>query len=267
MILIDFIYDGLRLSDMGCMPCYLEDTEGTVDVGNSLNWNTVRPPRTNSKKIVSTGYGDDYAPVISIIKNPCKDDTSEFTDQEINKIMRWLNQKTYCRFTPIYDDGSFLRLYYNASFNVQLVRGGAGVIGFTLTMTTDAPYAYKFERIQSGMTEDKSVEINDDSDEISFVYADVAITCQEAGDLVITNSLDSKNPIEIKNVSAQETILLKGKTKIIQTDFDHPMLFNDFNYNFLRIGNTKESNKNVISTNLPVHITIEYSPIRKVGLV
>ena len=76
------------------------------------------------------------------------------------------------------------------------------------------------------------------------------------------------NVMIVKNCRANEIITLHGKTKMIESSLaGHTKLYNDFNYNFIRIINTFDNNVNTFTSTLPCEITISYSPIRKVGLI
>lgn len=267
MVLTDFEYDGQRLSSWGCVPCSFESLESTVSTGNELELNTVKPPRSNQNRIISTGYGTNFELVMYLCKGTCPEpETFYFSESEVNSLLRWLNRRTYCKFKPIYNDGSFSNVFYNATFNVKLISAAGNVIGLELTMITDSPYAYQETRTVT-FPNARMFQWSDTSDEIGTIPCDVQITCHEAGDLVITNSLDQINPVKIQNVQVGEVITLKGKTKMITSSTNHPKLYNDFNYGFIRMANTYSNRANVFNSSLSITITISYNPIRKVGMV
>lgn len=269
MQIIDFEYNGEKLSDRNMMLCNFDTTNDTVEIANTVTITTIRTP--NSNKYMAVGYSYDSALVIefSICKNFCNTDILSISDTELNGIMRWLNRKKFCKFKPIYDDDSFKDVYFYGTFNVQPVKMGADIVGLNLTLTTNAPfgfvepstYTYTFN------TENTEFVIEDTSDEIGHLYGVATIKCLEAGDLEISNSLDINNTVIIKNCVANETITLYGEQKIIESDKTHATLYNDFNYNYLRINNTYEDVTNVFTSNLSCEISITYSPIRKVGII
>lgn len=270
MQLIDFEYNGEKLSDYSLMLCNFDSSNDEIEIANSIEINKVKAP--NSYKYMSVGYSYDDALTIdfSICKSMCNDNNIVISDVELNKIMRWLNRKRFCKFKPIYDDNSFKDVYFYGTFNIQPVKMGYDIIGLNLTFTTNAPfgfvdpltYSYTFNATKAEFI------INDTSDEVGHLYCDVTIKCLEAGDLKISNSLDSDNQVIIKNCTLNETITLRGEQKIIETDSaSHSKLYNDFNYNFLRINNTYDDTKNVFTSSLSCEMTVTYSPVRKVGLI
>jgi hypothetical protein len=109
--------------------------------------------------------------------------------------------------------------------------------------------------------------IQDYSDEVGYIYCDATIKCLEGGDLAIYNIDDNINDVIVNNCSAGEVITLRGQQKIIESDSWHEALYNDFNYNFLRICNSYENTNNEFWASIKCEVTITYSPIRKVGLI
>ncbi len=270
MQMIDFEYNGEKLSDRNFILCSFDGATEDIEVANQISINQVKAPNSNKSMAVGASYDDNLSRPFSICKNICDDnDDLALSDAELNGIMRWLNRKRFCKFKPIYDDGSFENVYFNATFNIGLVKVGGNIVGLNLTLNTDAPfgfvepltYNYTFN------TENTSLVINDTSDEVGHVYCTTTIKCLAAGDLTISNSLDTNNTVIIKNCVANETITLYGEQKMIKSDKTHKTLCNDFNYNFLRINNTYDDVKNVFTSNLACEITLSYSPIRKVGLI
>ena len=103
----------------------------------------------------------------------------------------------------------------------------------------------------------------DMSDEVGFIYCDATVTCQEAGDLEITNAIENRTTV-IKNVTAGEVITMNFP--IVETSIASHKIQNDFDFDFLRIANTYDNRINTFSANLPCTIMLTYNPIRKVGI-
>ena len=270
MQMIDFEYNGEKLSDRNLMLCSFDSPSDEVQIGNQVSITTIRMP--NSNKHMSVGYTYDEVLMVefSICKNFCNTDVPAISDAELNSIMRWLNRKRFCKFKPIHDDGSFKDVYFYGTFNIVPVKMGTNIVGLNLSLTTNAPFGFVESQKYSFTFDDENTEfvIDDMSDEIGHLYCDATIQCLESGDLEISNSLDINNTIIIKNCVAGETITLYGEQKIIETDkASHSRLYNDFNYRYLRINNTYEDTQNVFTSNLSCEITLSYSPIRKVGMI
>ena len=286
MSFIDFEYNGLRLSDFGWMVCTFGGASGTetVSAGNELNLNTIYKHSTHKFELMSTSYSAPFSISFQICKHPCeriRGGEQYFENNEINKLMRWLNKKGYYKFKTINSDGQSGNIYYKGTFNtIKKIKIGSDVVGLELTFTANAPFGYyeplSYEMDFSNVSDE--FVIYDSSDEIGYIYPNtLKIEVLEDGDLQIKNSQES-NVVEVKNCIRGEIITLNGENKIILSDKEHPTLCNDFNYNFVKIINKcGESNdyyevdneddevKNIFTVTLPCNIYLSYSPICKTG--
>lgn len=275
MYCTDFEYAGKRLSDFGMMLCHIADSVGTEakNIGSQITFNTSYKSSLNKFQLISSQYDEAYTTTLQICKNVCNIKSNEefiYTEVEIRNVMRWLNRKTYNKFKAIYEDGQYSQTWYNASFNIQAIKLGDDVIGFELTMNTDAPFGY-YEQTEYTFNieeSDQEFTIYDFSDEVGYAYPDlVKIECLDDCDIEITSSKDEES-VRINNCVKGEIIELIGKNKIITTNMDsHKKLYNDFNYNFLKIHNDYEDGENVYNVSHPCNITIVYSPICKGGVI
>lgn len=273
---IDFEYDGQLLSDHDCMICGIGKPPGveTVDFGNHVSLNTVRSIGTNKFYISSTGYDEPYTVSFQVAKlSPGMELAAPMDEYELSDMMRWLNRKNYCKFKPVYKDGECFDVYYMGTFDVQPVELCGRIIGLDLTLKTNAPFGY-YEPVRVHMSlrnpEDRYTLV-DSSDETGFTYpATVTIECLADGDLVLKNTKDARHT-EIKNCRAGEMLTLDGEEKLVTSSMSHGRLYNDFNYNFVRIYNGRENGRddmdNVFSSTLPCHVTLVYSPICKRGII
>lgn len=273
---IDFEFDGQLLSDHDCAICSIGSGSGveTINVGSQLTLNTVSLASQDKFNITSAQYNEPYSVTFQVAKlTPDKQLASTISEQELSQMMRWLNRKQYCKFKAIYEDGGYADVYYMGTFNVQVIRLCGNVIGLELTLKTDAPFGH-YEPVEFHMNlknEDDGYTLFDGSDEEGFSYPDmVEIECLASGDLIIKNSKDDKMTV-IQNCEAGEVLTLYGERKQIISSYTHKRLYNDFNYNFIRIfsGQTGgvEDNANVYSSTLPCNIRLVYSPICKRGVI
>lgn len=293
---IDFEYNGRKLSDYGCVICNILNNNSPEenDIGNQISFNTINYNNENNSnkfKLLNSSYDSQYSTHIEICKNYCKDDDKYFTDTEIIKIMRWLNQKKFHKFKMIYSDGQYHNIYYNGSFNVKLILYSGMVIGMSLDFTSDAPFGYyepishymdfSVEYPQYGEEETEYVDnllgeyiLYDQSDEAGYIYPDeVEIEIIDSGNLVIHNSMDMEDVV-INNCVSGEIITLDCKHKLIKSSIEHKNLYNDFNYHFLKIINNYDEcdendsfSKNIYTVSLKCIISFSYSPIAKIGVV
>lgn len=276
MYCIDFEYDNQRLSDYGCRVCCISKEPGfnTISMGSNITFNTINRSLQNKFTIMSTQYAEAYTATFEIGKFNCENPNDYiFTQEEISRLMRWLNKRKYAKFKIIYEHDEYGNVYYMGAFNAQMIVLGGDIIGLELTLQTNAPFGY-YEPVECKMSlgGGATYSLYDISDESGFIYpSDVKITCRGSGNLVITNSRDGERKTVINNCSSGEVITLDGENKIITSNRDHKKLYNDFNYNFIRISNLYEKGiddaQNTFSSTLPCDITFSYSPICKIGIV
>lgn len=273
---IDFEYDGQLLSDHDCVICNIGNSPGveTTDFGNHVSLNTVYSIGLNKFSISSTRYDDPYTVSFQVAKL-CHDmkSASQIGEYELSDMMRWLNRKNYCKFKPIYKDGEYSDVYYMGTFDVQPIDLCGRIIGLDLTLKTNAPFGY-YEPVSVYMdlksAKDTYTLINS-SDETGLTYpATVTIECLSKGNLILKNSKDSRYT-EVKNCKAGEVLTLNGEEKQITSSMSHKTLYNDFNYNFVRIYSGRENgmdnNDNVFSSTLPCNVSLVYSPVCKRGVI
>ena len=270
MQLKDFEYNGEMLSDYGLMVCSFDGVNDQGEIGNSVAVNMVKAANADRHMSVGASYDDVFSTSIQVCKLACyANDDWVISEPELRQIVRWLNRKSFNKFKPIYDDFTFTDVYYNATFNIQFIKFGGDVVGLDLTVNTDAPYGYmepvKYN-FKFSSTGDK-LKVFNSSDEIGYLHCNVTIKCLQAGTLELMNSFDPKNKVVVKNVSNGEVITLLGRERIIKSSVTRASLPNDFNYKFLRMGNTYTETENVFTASLPCEVSISYSPIRKVGLI
>ena len=266
----DFIYDGVRLSDYNCMIGQLDGGGiDTVSIGSVLTLTTVRTANTYRFRYVTAKYDTAYSCTFQIFKVDCANiDNYKFTEQDVAQIMRWLNRKGFYEFRKIDDDEEVTDIYYMATFpTINKIVDGDDVIGFELTMETNAPFAY-----YDGVTETHTFEggeewtVTDRSDEIGYLYPRVSITLNENAD-VLTLQNAGHNATTIKNCSSGETITFAGDTKQITTDnASHTTLYQDFNWQYPVLANEMGDRANVFTCNALCTVTITYSPICKAVL-
>lgn len=266
MYALDFEYDGRYLSDYGFIICDFQASSGTniSSAGSKITFNTVS--RHNGKKhgLVSAKYEECIQSTFDICKNPDVHDDLEITNDELRDLMRWLNRSEFLKFHVLHEDPNIEKCYYEASFNVDKIKIGEKLYGLSLTMETNKPFGYGFEKsfTYDVATENDVFQFIDVSDEIGFTYPSLVITCKANCDLSIkNNTYDSV--IVINNCKIGEVINIDGDTMIITSSYPTHDICNDFNYEFLKIGNTMDYKINEISVSHPCKLEIRYTPIIK----
>lgn len=265
---LDFMYDGQYLSDYGFSIGYVT-TSGrsvTVSPGAEIEFEKISRNRGRDYSLVSANYSGSYTTTFEIFKNPeIYGDALDITDDEARDLIRWLNRREFLPFCLLTNEDETEK-FYNASFNVARIKVDERVIGLQLTMETDAAVGYGAEITNKYTVSqtDTVFVLSDMSDEVGYLYPDVSILVQRAGTLQIVNQTFGETT-EIKNCVMGETIKMYGNTMMIETDdINHAKtIAQDFNFNFLKIGNTINNRQNRLTFSLPCVATIKYKPIIK----
>lgn len=266
MYACDFEYDGQYLSDYGFIICNFNGSSDfdVVSAGSKITFNTVSRHRGKNYSLTGTEYGECITATIDICKDPEVYQDLRITNDEYRDIMRWLNRNEFLNFQLLNEDKEQETCYYEASFNVDKVLVDGVLYGLELSMETNKPFGYGQELTVSWTVSDpsKSHVISDMSDEIGYTYPSMVITCNRAGDLTLHNDMEDCTMV-LKNLSVGEVITIDGSTHIIKSSLDSHKIYDDFNFEFFRIGNTINNRNNRITASLPCKLEFSYTPIIK----
>lgn len=266
MYATDFEYDGRLLSSYGFTICEFggDGSLNTLDTGYNITFNKVSRNHGRKHGLASTSYEECAEATFQICKDACDDDF-EISNDEYRELARWLNRHEFLRFRLLdeTEGGDREPCYFNASFNIRKMYVADKLYGLELVAETDAPYGYgapieKEWVVAAGDT----VVISDMSDDIGQISPDITITCGAGGTLTVTNQ-KCASEMQIKNCSSGEVINIYGDTQIITSSLESHNICNDFNYEFLKIGNTHDDRRNPITISLPCTFQIKYAPIIK----
>lgn len=266
MLVLDFEYDGLLLSDFGCMICNLDKSGGidTSSVGSQISFSTTPILKGVHHVLADTRYEECLTATFQICKNPCyyHGDEAYMNAEEVAELMRWLNRKSFHKLRL--DLEGYERVYFNGSFNADVVKYGSDVMGLSLTLTTDAPFG-KGDTVYKkfNVTANQPVLFKDTSDEIGFIYPETKITCGQSGNLTITNEIENRTCI-IGNCTSGEIITMNYP--VIESSLQSHKIADDFNYSFFRVANTWNNRVNKITLSLNCALEFSYNPICKIGL-
>lgn len=266
MYVCDFEYDGKKLSDLGFIICNFDGSSDfdTSDLGSKIQFNTVSRHRGKIYSLIGAQYDECITATIDICKDPSLYSDLQITDDELRGLVRWLNRPEFLKFRLIYDDSDKTPCYYDASFNIEKVMVNGNLYGLELSMETNRPFGYGDEVIEFFDITDvgETFSISDTSDEIGYIYPSLEITCNEAGDLTLSNSTTGSNMV-LKNVSVGEVISVKGAEQIISSSLSGHKIYDDFNFDFFTIGNSYSNRENVLKCSLKCSLKISYAPIIK----
>lgn len=282
MKIVDFEYDGIRLSDYGYMLVTFDGKNGlnTLSNGSKIQLNTISTHHKTKDYSISYEYSEPLNGVWQISKSPCEwDDNLEINYDELRSLGQWLCRDKF--LTLSLKNESYEDFETKAYFNMSVLELDDKIYGIELTVTTNSPFLYlKEKEIDLDLTGDNSAYkykhqidskymYSDDFRDLSDVYGskypdEVKITLKQSGNLEIMNLLEPNRVISFNNCKENEVITLEYPM-IFSNDSEHHIA-NDFNWNFIRINKNKES-LNLIVSNIPVNIKIRYSPAIRVGLI
>ena len=104
---------------------------------------------------------------------------------------------------------------------------------------------------------------NNTDDFNSYVYPIVELSSVNGGDIILTNISDNNRNTEIKNLKANEKIIIDSKNEIISSSIDHSLLLDDFNLHWIRL----VPEKNEYVSNVDVTINFKFRVPRKIGFI
>lgn len=254
------------MSQFGFIICDFDGSSGanTIDTGYTITFTKAK--RGNGRKygLVNTQYEGCLTTTFHIAKNPDDCSDQEISNDEYRNIVRWLNRHRFLPFRVIYEyDRDNEPCYFNASFNIRKIIIAERLYGLELTVETDSPYGYgvPFKKTfqLGGNFEARFIDYSDDS---GFFVPDMKITCGASGNLTITNLLTDTS-MSLKNCTEGEVITIRGDTQIITSSISSHQIYNDFNYEFLQIGNSYNNRENVLTATLACTIELSYRPMIK----
>ena len=265
MVIYDFEYDGILLSEMGYILCSFDGAvSGAVPNGSVLKFNNTNILHDGRFELASAVYEEPLSGTIQICKDPClyDENTINISSEEFRELATWLNRKEYHKLKFITEE--FADIYYEASFNVNKVVVGERIVGAELEILTNRPFGISEEKNISISGEDgDSIVIYNDSDEEGYVYPRMVITANSNGNLSILNTFEDRYTV-INNCSIGEVITMDYPV-ITSSDAYHKIQ-DDFNWNFFRLCKKYNNGRNVITLGLDCSIAMTYTPIIKFGI-
>lgn len=276
MNILDFTFNGKKLSDFECICCNF-DNSSTVEVSSGANvtLNQEKPSGSNKFNLYSTSYDEPFTLPLSVCLNPCRDhDNMEMSVEQARKIQKWLSLRN--KKFKINIEG-YENIYWVGTFTCKQVMLNDIIIGFNLTFTANTPYALQEDKsfnIELSATLESDIVFT--SDVYGYIDADYVITVKEAGDLKFDTyyyNPDTKvyildKEFTVKNCTADEKIYVKGDTQLVTSSNTHE-LGKDCNFILPRLVNTYQSDdeeiRNKITSNLKCNVQITYNPTAMIG--
>lgn len=253
----EFSYADELSSEYGLYLCNF-GTDSNAIGGSQLEASQTKIVGTNEFLIINNDYSSPEAYTFQVGKM-VNCDFVPITVEEYSKINRWLNRKQSHKFKKY----SYDNIYWLGRFNISPITIGDDIYGLELTFIYDYPYGFldDVSKTFSG----NEMTILSQSDEVGFERPYASIRLLSDGDLIIRNSMDTEI-FELKNCSKGEIITLDCKHSIIESSDKNHHIYDDFNWNFLKVVNTYDCIENVYTSSLDIELTITYAPVRKSAL-
>ena len=265
MVAYDFEYDGILLSDMGCMLCVIDTSlDQSITVGTDITFNTVKAFGGKHFYSTHTTYESPIEQTYEICKR-CDYDSDGFTVDEVRKLTKWLKRMNKHKLKFIGDE--FKDFYLEASFNVCSVEKSGKILGLQLNMQANTAYPIhepiKLSFVSNG---DGKYAIKNESDDEGIIYPDAKITVSDNCDVNISVVHDQKvvSNTVIKNCVSGEVITLSYP--IISSSVSSHNIADDFNWDFPAFENEYNNSTNTILIPSKCKVQFAYTPAVKVSV-
>lgn len=257
----DFYFDGKRLSSFGLIICSIDDSaDGNFSVGSVTELNTSKPPRSSRWNYLGESYSEPLSFEIQIAKlrnAVC----CGITQEEERAILKWLKQiMPYKEFYFIPPDPVEDIIYHKAKItDMESIKYGGKIIGYSLTIETNAPFGYSKEKSVS-ISANLQITLNVDSDERDYIHPRIEIKATESGTVTVQN-LSNDSSSSVSNLAADETVTIDKTGFGIYSDLSTHNAIDDFSKTWFKL----EDGENIIKVDGAADVTLYYREPRKVG--
>lgn len=255
---LDVILDVAFDSDNGAMSSYLNRSAVASESHDGRYKNTTRYK-----------FDELFSPQFTIVKR----DFSDFSQEEIRKVLKYLTST---------DRPAMLEVYYDGASNIvdwACIGGFVSIEMYKIANNRTVGIVAQFEAItpfamsdlytvtKTITSTDNKITINIDTDDNKPVYPRVTIRANNANIKFVNNHTDFFNKstpyesIELTNNTIGEQIVVDGANKIITTTTTNRKFGDDFNWTWLAL----HDGKNEITVTGNCAVEISYREIRKVG--
>ena len=195
------IYAGYSSQDFDLKTCLSFDGDsGETDTFINREAIASESYRGDFKRVHSYRYTDVLAPTISFIKK----DFSDFTQEEVRRVLKWLSSKDTASFLTVYHDDSEVISYeiLGAFTEIQTYKLGNGrVVGIQATFESVAPWAFSHlytiaKDVSSPTT--NTITLNLETDDLqSAVYPRITIQQKDSNIITLNHAMgDTDNWVE-----------------------------------------------------------------------
>lgn len=255
---LDIILDVAFDSDNGAMSSYLNRSAVASESHDGRYKNTTRYK-----------FDELFSPQFTIVKK----DFSDFTQEEVRKVLKYLT---------ITDKPALLEVYYDGASNVvdwACIGGFTSIEMYKIANSRTVGIVAQFEAItpfamsdiytitKTITSADNKITINIDTDDNKPVYPRVTIQTN-GNDIKFINThtdffnvSNSYNSLELTNNASTETVTVDGANQIIKTSLTRRIFGDDFNRVWLEL----YDGKNELTVDGNCTVTLTWRESRKVG--
>lgn len=265
-----FIYDGVNSEDYGYCIASFDGNTGVsgVTTDSQRDFNQIVLSNGALHPFTCSTYNDCLEMSFSVIKDPCKlgNDSGVLSVNDMRFLKRWLNRPSAHKFAIL--DKEYEGMFWEGSCNIEEAVYAGERVGINVTLITNRPYGLFEPIVEVGAVDsEEPLRIVTGSDEIGGIYPEkMEITCKEAGNLTVYNSVMPDRIFVVKNCVVGETITIDSTLQITSNKL-HSSLPADCNYKFPMLYTQFDNDINDFYSSIPTDITITFMPIAKVVIV
>lgn len=252
-----FLYNGVSGAQYGLWAGYVNDSpndNNTIQVPYS--YELAISPTLHTARITNTVYEETYTFQMEIISDV---PVSQIQEREI---LGWLIDSPSFKRLELFTYGTsgsfFERTHYNCILsNPQRIYGNAGVVGWTVSVITDAPYAWA-DRQSYSYQAFPCVHFNR-SDEPAYTYPVIEIAIGTKGGAVSIKNTTTGEVFAISDTIASDTIRIDEYRQVSAVSTPHIYDKCSGKIRLVRGANQFEVTGDIVK------ITFYYADARKVG--
>ncbi|MCI8793102.1 MAG: hypothetical protein HFG38_09935 [Eubacterium sp.] len=270
MYCTEFVFDGISSKEYDIFICSFDGSHsGEMTAGNHIEFTSFKAPNSNKWSKIGATYNEQLTFSFQVCKyRNGSHDIKPFSERELAFLLRWLVRKDY-KWLQFIQEG-YENIFYNCQLNVERYVISGQCYGLTLTANCDAPFGWSeiMSTTISSSTE-KTVKLYDSSDEIGEIYPSVEIFVKGNKQDILIENLFTDKKMEIRNCIPNEHIIMKNM--ILNSEYigfkksseNHAGIMDDFNYQWLTIGNTLDNRENEIKVTGNCEVILEWRVPRK----
>ena len=229
-----FSYMGENSRDKGLIVVAFDADNGLTDTYLGMD-QVYTDNYDGTKRVV---YGTKYNNVTTITISVIKSNGTDFSVEEVQKVLRWLTGARKASWLDLYDGNTIQCSFLCTNDDVQQYKLDGRTVGFTITFLSVSPYAYSPEQCvdctfgQSLLTTENGILYKDGED--LSVNTDGVLLNGKSASFDIANDgtiyIDNSVHLQIDNKSDDLYSYVYMDTTFVNTNSDHIIIKNQTLY-------------------------------------